>query len=90
MFGFLKRRRRARIRARPFPPEWLAIVQRNVPMYGRLPEADHGDPQRNRKGFQHGLGGGLRDVAQVLRDGGVGDRDPMFMGFLGFLGYPAG
>lgn len=40
MFGFLKRRRRARIRTRPFPPEWLAIIQRNVPMYGRLSEAD--------------------------------------------------
>jgi MtfA peptidase len=40
VFGFLKHRRRARVRARPFPPEWQAIIQRNVPMYGRLPEAD--------------------------------------------------
>lgn len=27
---------------------------------------------------------GLRDVAQVLRDGGVGDRDPMLVGFTGY------
>jgi Mlc titration factor MtfA (ptsG expression regulator) len=35
MFGF-KRRRRQRIRQRAFPPEWLAIIQRNVPYYNRL------------------------------------------------------
>ncbi len=40
MFGFLKRRRRERIRSQPFPPEWLAIIERNVPMFARLPEDD--------------------------------------------------
>lgn len=35
MLGF-RRRRRRRIRKRPFPPEWLAIIERNVPYYGRL------------------------------------------------------
>ncbi|HYR06998.1 MAG TPA: zinc-dependent peptidase, partial [Longimicrobium sp.] len=40
MFGFLKQRRRERIRAQPFPPEWLAIIERNVPMYARLGEED--------------------------------------------------
>lgn len=40
MFGFLRRRRRERIRARPFPPEWVEIIERNVPMYARLSEAD--------------------------------------------------
>ncbi|MGC8490351.1 MAG: zinc-dependent peptidase [Syntrophobacteraceae bacterium] len=39
MFGF-KRRRREKIRNRPFPPEWLRIVEKNVPLYRRLPEAD--------------------------------------------------
>ena len=34
MFGF-KRRRRARLRQRPFPSEWTQIVERNVP-YCRL------------------------------------------------------
>jgi Mlc titration factor MtfA (ptsG expression regulator) len=40
MFGFFRRRRRERLRAAPFPPEWLGIVERNVPLYRRLPEAD--------------------------------------------------
>jgi Mlc titration factor MtfA (ptsG expression regulator) len=35
MFGF-KHRRRQRLRDRPFPPEWLAILERNVPYYGLL------------------------------------------------------
>jgi len=40
VLDFLKKRRRERIRAQPFPPEWLAIIQRNVPMYARLSEPD--------------------------------------------------
>lgn len=46
VFGFLKRRRRERIRSQPFPPEWLAIIERNVPMHARLPEADRLELQR--------------------------------------------
>ncbi|MCK4340198.1 MAG: zinc-dependent peptidase [Phycisphaerae bacterium] len=38
MFGF-KRRRRRRLSQRPFPPEWRAIIERNVP-YCRLFAAD--------------------------------------------------
>jgi len=38
LFGF-KRRRRRRLRAEPFPPEWLEIIRRNVPYY-RLLTAD--------------------------------------------------
>jgi Mlc titration factor MtfA (ptsG expression regulator) len=40
VLDFLKKRRRERIRSQPFPPEWLAIIQRNVPMYARLSEPD--------------------------------------------------
>ena len=40
MFGFLKRRRRERLRAAPFPPEWEGILRKNVPLYGRLDDAD--------------------------------------------------
>jgi len=40
MFGFGKRGRREEIRQRAFPGEWLAILEKNVPLYGRLPEAD--------------------------------------------------
>ncbi len=39
MFG-LKKRRREKIRARPFPPDWLAIIEKNVPGFPTLPEAD--------------------------------------------------
>lgn len=35
MFGF-KRRRRKRLRETPFPAEWLAIAERNVPCYRSL------------------------------------------------------
>jgi Mlc titration factor MtfA (ptsG expression regulator) len=40
MFGFLKRRRRQRLRAAPFPQAWLEIIERNVRLYRYLPEAD--------------------------------------------------
>ncbi len=33
-------RRRQRLRAQPFPQAWLAILQKNVPYYAKLPEAD--------------------------------------------------
>lgn len=39
MIGFLRRRRRARLRAAPFPPEWIGILRRNVVAYKRLPAA---------------------------------------------------
>lgn len=42
MFGF-RRRRRERLRARPFPPDWLAIIERNVPAYHRLPPEDQAE-----------------------------------------------
>jgi len=40
MLDFLKRRRREAVQREPFPPEWSAIIARNVPFFGRLPEAD--------------------------------------------------
>jgi hypothetical protein len=40
MFGFLKNRRRDRIRSRPFPPEWRDLLRRRYPMYSRLPPAE--------------------------------------------------
>ena len=45
MFGWFKRRRRYRVRTRPFPAEWLAIIERNVPFYAYLPEADRRELQ---------------------------------------------
>jgi len=36
MIPMLKRRKRERIRVRPFPDEWLATLERNFPRYTRL------------------------------------------------------
>jgi hypothetical protein len=40
MFGFFKKRRRDRIRSRPFPSEWRGILECHYPMYSRLPPTD--------------------------------------------------
>ncbi len=37
---FLKKRRRRRLRARPFPKEWLALVQRHVVFFHKLSGSD--------------------------------------------------
>ena len=36
----MRKRRRQRLRDRPFPAEWRRIIERNVPLFSRLPEAD--------------------------------------------------
>ncbi len=46
MFGF-KKRRRNRLAAQQFPDEWMAIIERNVPFYRLLPEADQKELQRH-------------------------------------------
>jgi len=43
MFGWWKRRRRAAIRARPFPDAWRAIIAHNVPLMARLSPADQAE-----------------------------------------------
>lgn len=40
MFGYLKKRRREKVRAQPFPETWGRILQRNVPLVGMLPADD--------------------------------------------------
>ncbi|MHC5542275.1 M90 family metallopeptidase, partial [Singulisphaera rosea] len=45
MFGFFKRRRRERLRATPFPTAWVEIIEKNVPLYQRLGEADRRELQ---------------------------------------------
>ena len=37
---FLKRRRRQRLRAQPFPAAWRSIITRNLPIFQRLPPED--------------------------------------------------
>jgi len=38
VLGFLKKRRRAKLLARPFPDEWARILEANAPTYRRLPD----------------------------------------------------
>ncbi|MCC6353687.1 MAG: zinc-dependent peptidase [Verrucomicrobiae bacterium] len=45
MFGFFRRRSRARLRARPFPPAWDALLGRRWAMYPRIPDADRRELQ---------------------------------------------
>jgi Mlc titration factor MtfA (ptsG expression regulator) len=43
IFGFLKQRRRHRLRARPFPGDWLATIKRNVAFFHRLSARDQAE-----------------------------------------------
>lgn len=43
MFHWLRDHRRAEVRARRFPPEWEAIVRRNVLHYGALDDAERAE-----------------------------------------------
>jgi Mlc titration factor MtfA (ptsG expression regulator) len=43
VLSFLKRRRRERLRTQPVPPEWRAIVERNLGIFGRLPREDQAE-----------------------------------------------
>jgi Mlc titration factor MtfA (ptsG expression regulator) len=45
MFSFFKKRRRQRLRTQPFPSVWLTIIERNVRIYDRLPQADQQELQ---------------------------------------------
>jgi hypothetical protein len=40
VLGWIRNRRRAKVRGRPFPREWASIVETNVPYYALLPEPD--------------------------------------------------
>ena len=40
ILGFLKRRRRRRLRAQPFPPAWRSIITDNLSIFRRLPPED--------------------------------------------------
>jgi len=46
MLGF-KKWRRKRLAGRPFPDEWLAMIERNVPFYRRLPPEDQKELQQH-------------------------------------------
>jgi len=44
---WLKKRRRNLIAQKPFPQEWLVILQKNMPFYNHLPDADKTELQRH-------------------------------------------
>jgi MtfA peptidase len=43
VFGFLKQWRRHRLRARPFPKEWLKLIQRHVAFFPKLSAMDRAE-----------------------------------------------
>ena len=43
MLGFFKDRHRKRLKARPFPNEWLKIIKSNVAFFARLPANDQAE-----------------------------------------------
>jgi Mlc titration factor MtfA (ptsG expression regulator) len=63
--------RRRRLKSRPFPPEWLAILDKNVPLYRRLTTADRAELQRHiqvfvaEKNFEGGNGFVMTDEVRV-------------------------
>jgi len=46
-----RNRRRQKLAVQPFPDEWLTILERNVPLYARLPEADCEELKRHMRIF---------------------------------------
>jgi Mlc titration factor MtfA (ptsG expression regulator) len=43
VFGFFKERRRAKLRSTPLSSEWRKIVERNLPIFARLPTDDQAE-----------------------------------------------
>jgi MtfA peptidase len=72
MFGFLKNRRRDRIRNRPFPSEWRDMLLRRYSMYSRLPPADRRELEEHiqvflvEKRFEGCGGQEITDEVRVL------------------------
>ncbi|MDP8257580.1 MAG: zinc-dependent peptidase [Candidatus Alcyoniella australis] len=61
MFGF-KQKRREKLKEQPFPPPWLAIIERNLPFFKKLPPEDQAELQGHVQVFLaekkfEGLGG---------------------------------
>jgi Mlc titration factor MtfA (ptsG expression regulator) len=67
---FSRRRKRDRLKARPFPPEWTEILNRNVPLYRRLPAHDQRELQGHIQVFlgeKHFEGAGDLDLTDEIR-----------------------
>ena len=69
VFGF-KDRRRAKLRAKPVPASWRAIVQRNVAIFQRLPASDQAELLERMQVFlaeKHFEGAGGLDLTDEIR-----------------------
>ncbi len=72
IFGLFRRARRRRLRARPFPPEWDALLARRWGTYPLLPEEDRRELQGhvwvllNEKRFEGCSGVEVTDEMRVL------------------------
>ena len=64
--------RRKRLRAAPFPPDWLRVLEQHVPLYRRLPAADRDELRGHiqvllaEKHFEGGGGFPMSDEARVV------------------------
>jgi MtfA peptidase len=70
MFGFLKKRRRTRIRNQPFPSEWRDLLLRRYPLYSRLPPADRRELEGHIRVFlaeKHFEGCGGQEITDEVR-----------------------
>ncbi len=70
MFGWIKQQRRNRLRAQPFPDDWLAIIERNVAYYHHLTSQEQAELQDHIQVFlaeKHFEGCGGLTVTDEMR-----------------------
>jgi Mlc titration factor MtfA (ptsG expression regulator) len=70
VFDLFKSRRRARLRARPAPPAWRAILERNLPIFTRLSPDDQSELLGHTQVFlaeKHFEGAGGLDLTDEIR-----------------------
>jgi hypothetical protein len=70
VLAFLKRRRRRRLRSAPFPDSWRRILERRVPMWRRLPDADRRELEQHTQVFlaeKHFEGAGGLTLTDEMR-----------------------
>ena len=70
VFDLFKSRRRARLRTKPVPAEWRAILERNLPIFSRLSPADQAELLGHTQVFlaeKHFEGCGGLDLTEEMR-----------------------
>ena len=53
MFSYFRKRRRSKLRRRPFPKAWLEIIQANVPVFLRMPDEAQSELLEHVQVFLH-------------------------------------